>query len=180
MTGKSDTVAWDTCIFLAWLKDEKPPQRAPGDMEGIAQCLEGIENNRLSLIASTLIFSEIFTGNLSQEVRDQFTAFRERSNVEIISADEPVNLLAGELREFYLNKDDIKPLSLPDAIHLATAIIYNVKAFYTFDENGSSKFCGLTPLSGNVAGHELLIQKPPFIPPPPPKPMQFNLWKPNR
>jgi predicted nucleic acid-binding protein len=173
MTGKSETVAWDTCIFLAWLKDEKPPQRAPGEMEGVAQCLDGIENNRINLIASTLIFAEIYSGTLSEEARELFSAFRERSNVEIVPADEPINVLAGELREFYENRDDIKPLSTPDAIHLATAIIYNVNVFYTFDENGSTRFCGLIPLSGNVAGHKLQIRKPSFVQPPP-KPEQFT------
>ena len=176
MPGKSDTVAWDTCIFLAWLKDEKPPQRAVGDMEGIAQCLDSIENNKTNLIASALVFSEIFHSTLSQETRDQFSAFRQRINVEFIPADEPINILAGELRDFYQNKADVKPLSLPDAIHLATAIIYSVKAFYTFDEKGSTKFCGLIPLSGNVAGHNLQICKPPYVPPLPPEPTQYNFF----
>jgi len=84
--------------------------------------------------------------------------------------------LAGELRDFYQNKGNVKPLSLPDAIHLATAIIYNVEAFYTFDEKGNAKFCGLIPLSGNVAGHNLQICKPPYVLPPPPEPTQQKLF----
>jgi predicted nucleic acid-binding protein len=175
MTGKNDTVAWDTCIFLAWLKNET---RAPGEMEGIAQSIEAIENNRLNLIASATIFSEMFLGSLPQEVQDQFATFRQRSNVEIaIPADEGINNLAGVLRQFYSNiKDGQPPLATPDAIHLATAITYEVKAFYTFDERGSYRSRGLLPLNGNVAGYKLRIQKPPFVPPSPPDPNQLKLF----
>jgi hypothetical protein len=53
-----------------------------------------------------------------------------------------------------------KTLSVPDAIHLATAVLYRVDEFHTFDMEGRSKSLGLIPLSGNVAGHRLIICKP--------------------
>jgi hypothetical protein len=53
-----------------------------------------------------------------------------------------------------------KTLSVPDAIHLATAIQYRVDEFHTFDGEGNSRYLGLLPLSGNVGGHKLTICKP--------------------
>jgi hypothetical protein len=91
-------------------------------------------------------------------------------NVVVAPADDPVMQLAGELCEYYDKQkliDKGPPLCLPDAIHLATAIIYEAKAFHTFDQKGSSRCRGLIPLSGNVAGHKLVVCKPPYTPPAP-------------
>jgi hypothetical protein len=62
--------------------------------------------------------------------------------------------LAQEIRVFYRQRN--KKLSVPDTTHLATAIHYRVDALYTFDEDD------LLPLNGNVAGHDLVICKPPL------------------
>jgi hypothetical protein len=43
---------------------------------------------------------------------------------------------------------------------LATAILYRVTEFHTFDNDGDAKHLGLLPLSGNVGGNRLLICKP--------------------
>jgi hypothetical protein len=44
-------------------------------------------------------------------------------------------------------------LKSPDAIHLATAILYRADEFHTFDDQ-------LIGLSGNVGGHRLIVCKP--------------------
>lgn len=53
-------------------------------------------------------------------------------------------------------------LTVPDSLHLATAILYRATEFHTFDENDKPKqnALGLLPLSGDVAGHKLKICKP--------------------
>jgi hypothetical protein len=43
MPGNIETVAWDTAIFLAWLKNES---RAIEEMEGVAQTLAEIESGK--------------------------------------------------------------------------------------------------------------------------------------
>jgi len=175
MPGKTDTVAWDTCIFLAWLNNET---RAAGEMEGVAQSVVEIENNRINLIGSSLIYGEIFEARFTDAQKKQFSDFTLRSNVDILPADDAVMRLVGELRDFYEKEraiDKLPPLCTPDAIHLATAIIYRVKAFYTFDINGSPKCRGLIPLSGNVGGYNLVVKRPPYTPPVPPPPQQIKL-----
>jgi predicted nucleic acid-binding protein len=81
-----------------------------------------------------------------------------------VGMDTKVASLAHDIRDHYMaRKDEFsgKTLSTPDAIHLATAILYRVDEFHTFDSgSSSSKTLGLIPLSGNVGGHRLIICKP--------------------
>jgi hypothetical protein len=78
--------------------------------------------------------------------------------------DSKIASLAHDIRDHYMvRKDEFdgKTLSTPDAIHLATAVLYRVDEFHTFDGGGSSsKSLGLIPLSGDVGGHKLMICKP--------------------
>jgi hypothetical protein len=80
-----------------------------------------------------------------------------------LSMDIKIAQVAHDLRNYYSEKRDQyggKTLSTPDAIHLATAIIYRVTEFHTFDQDGDAKHLGLLPLSGDVGGNRLIICKP--------------------
>ena len=80
-----------------------------------------------------------------------------------VSMDIKVAAIAHDLRNYYSTRQaelGNKTLSTPDAIHLATAILYRADEFHTFDEHGSNKNLGLIPLSGNVAGNGIIICKP--------------------
>jgi len=77
--------------------------------------------------------------------------------------DTKVAAMAHDIRDHYMARSAEfggKTLSAPDSIHLATAILYRVTEFHTFDGDGSSKSLGLLPLSGNVGGNRLIICKP--------------------
>jgi hypothetical protein len=68
-----------------------------------------------------------------------------------------------ELRDYYQRRRTIvggPGLSTPDSVHLATAILYRVDEFHTFDERDKPGSLGLIPLSGDAAGHSLVICKP--------------------
>jgi len=53
-------------------------------------------------------------------------------------------------------------VTTPDSIHLATAIIWKVECFYTFDgKDKAKKARALLPLNGNVAGRSLAILSAP-------------------
>lgn len=83
--------------------------------------------------------------------------------MQTINPDPRISNLASEIRDYYERQKQIdgKPgLSVPDAIHLATAIQYEVNEFHTFDEKDSPRSRALLPLNGNVAGHNLVICKP--------------------
>ena len=153
------TIYWDSCIFIAWIKDEKRP---PGEMDGIYECVEEVEAGRNRIITSVLTRTEVFEANLSQEIKKKYTQLLNRRKVQLLDQDLRVSDLAREIREYYERQsqiDGLPGLSVADAVHLATAIHYRVDAFWTFD-NGGYKARSLLSLNGNVAGHLLVITKP--------------------
>ena len=153
------TIYWDSCIFIAWLKDEK---RQPGEMDGIYECAEEVEAGHIRIITSVLTRTEVFEADLSQEIKNKYSQFLNRRNVQLLDQDLRVSDLAREIREYYQKQSQIDGLPgfpVADAVHLATAIHYRVDAFWTFD-NGGHKARSLLSLNGNVAGYSLVITKP--------------------
>lgn len=57
MAGTNPVFYWDTCIFLAWLKNETT--RKPGEMDAVTDCLERFKKRELSLVTSVLTITEI-------------------------------------------------------------------------------------------------------------------------
>jgi predicted nucleic acid-binding protein len=169
MPGRTRVFYWDACVFLAWLMDETRP---PGEMEGIVDCVQAFESGRAGLATSALVFAEVSSARVSAQALDRFERLLRRRNVTVIDVGRRVARLAGELRDYYSaqvpKKTGRKPgrakkaktLSTPDAPHLATAILYDVDEFHTFDRRNKRNSLGLLPLDGDVAGHKLAIKKP--------------------
>lgn len=150
-------IYWDSCIFIAWLKDERRP---PGEMDGVYECVELVESNQVRLITSTLTRTEVFEAELTPEVRSRYSLLLNRRNVQQVDADLRITDLARQIREHYhALGDGKKGISQADAVHLATAIHLKAHAFYTFDDGGKGAR-SLLSLDGDVAGHPLRICKP--------------------
>ncbi len=160
-TGK-EIVYWDTCVFLAWMKDEV---RAPGEMEGVSQVAKRVMSDDIILVTSILTRAEIIEAKMTPEQMAKYDLITKRSNVVPQNLDPPISVLTSEIRGHYLTTDF--ELLIPDAIHLATAIHYNANEFHTFDgskprvpRDKRFKRCGLLNLNGSVAGHKLAILTP--------------------
>ena len=164
MAGNNPVYYWDTCVFIAWLKNEKT--RKPGEMEAVQNCLERFKKGQLSLMTSVLTVTEITVAKIPAGIETQLDEVMQRSNFTRLSVDIRVAKLARDLRNHYLIDQHYKgnTVTVPDSLHLATAILYRASEFHTFDENNTPrhKSLGLLPLSGNVAGHNLVICKPPM------------------
>jgi predicted nucleic acid-binding protein len=155
----TSTIYWDSCVFIAWLKDE---QRPPGEMDGVYECVEEVEARRTRLITSVVTRTEVFEADLPEAVRESYSRLLNRRNVQVLDNDLRVSNLAREIREHYQRQrltDGLPGLSTPDAVHLATAIHYRADAFWTFDD-GRHGGRSLLSLNGDVAGHPLVICKP--------------------
>lgn len=161
MAGADPTYYWDTCLFLAWIKDE---QRSSGDMDGVREVIDRSKRREVKIITSTLTSVEVLQSRLPAGMERLFNDFMKR--IQRIGMDSKVAAMAHDIRDYYQqNKDQNggKLLATPDAIHLATAIMYRATEFHTFDDGKSGsgvKSLGLLGLSGNVGGHRLTICKP--------------------
>jgi len=163
MAGSNPSYYWDTCVFLVWLKNES--ERAVGDMQGVVDCLNKFRRRELSLMTSVLTLTEITVAKVPAGTETLMETAMQRPNFSKLAIDLKVARLAKDLRNYYLSRPEFKgkTLSVPDAIHLATAILNRATEFHTFDEKDGNrdKTLGLIPLSGNVGGHNLIIRKPP-------------------
>jgi predicted nucleic acid-binding protein len=148
MAGGSPLYYWDTCLFLAWLKDER---RKPGEMDGLREVVSRLKRREIRLVTSVITQVEVLQSKMPVGVGSSFTDLLKR--LSRISVDIKIAALAHDLRNHYASAafaGGAKTLSVPDSIHLATAIMYRVDEFHTFD-------LGLTSLSGDIGGHKLVI-----------------------
>lgn len=154
MPGENPIYYWDACLFIAWLKDE---ERKIGEMDGVREVIERAKRREIKLITSVITIVEVLSDSIPTGMDTLFKGAMKRINQ--ISVDIRVAGLAHDIRNDYVKRGG-KTISTPDAIHLATAILYRANEFHTFDADGSRKSLGLLQLSGNVAGNELVICKP--------------------
>lgn len=153
------SIYWDSCIFLAWLKDEERP---PGEMDGVFECVSDVEAGRARIVTSVITRGEVFEADLEQCIKDKYSQLLNRRYCQLVDTDLRVTNIVRSIREFYQKQkevDELPGLTMPDAIHLATAIHYKVDAFWTFDD-GKKGGRSLLSLNGNVAGYPLVVCKP--------------------
>jgi len=101
-------------------------------------------------VTSTLIFVEVLSAKLSDEQERQFRQSFRRLDHTSYDLTPPIAMKARDFRARCLN--DKMSLKTPDAIHLATASLYNAE-LWTFDEK-------LLRLSGDERVDRLIISKP--------------------
>jgi predicted nucleic acid-binding protein len=158
MAGTEPVYYWDSCLFLAWIKDE---ERQTGDMDGVREVIERVKRRDAKIITSVLTISEVLESKLPAGMKTLIDGLMKRVNR--VGMEIKIARMAHDLRDYYVQRSAEfggKTIAVPDAIHLATAILYRVTEFHTFDGGGIGKTLGLLPLSGNVGGHRLTICKP--------------------
>ncbi len=157
MKAGKTVVYWDSAVWLAWLQNERHwPETV---LAGIEDVVLHLESGKVVLITSSIARSEIFQGRLSQEQRSQWTSIMRRSDVQEVAADSRVNDRASAIREYHQARK-VK-LSTPDAIHLATAVLYKADEFQTMDGlDKSGKARRVLGLNGDVGGYPLVVVQP--------------------
>jgi len=152
MPKHRDLIYLDTSVLLAWIKNENRPNN---ELDGVEYCMDRVESGEIKAITSVNTQIEICEGEIAPDKRAILErTLGQRRGLEQVSVDHRIAALAQEIRMFY--RQSGKKLSVPDTTHLATAIHYRADALYTFDGDD------LLPLNGNVAGHNLVICKPPL------------------
>lgn len=122
----SDIVYMDSCAFLAWLKGES------GRAEVIEAIFDEAAKGKIKILTSTLTIAEVLNiqGAKSPIPKEQ------REKVKSLFANEwivpkGVNRRFAEISQDMVWDHGIKP---KDGIHVATAMVYKVTAFYTYDD----------------------------------------------
>lgn len=148
-------IDWDSCIFLAWLQEEK---HEVGVMEGIEEVVRKVHNNEVILITSQITNIEVLESRLSLEAQQKWKDVFNRRNCQMVDITPRISEKSHFIRNYY-DQRGIK-LSTQDSIQLATAIIYKAVEFHTLDGSGKKRNGDILPLNGNVAGHNLKICVP--------------------
>lgn len=167
MAGTKPIIYLDACIFISMLTGEQRLNNESAEVAGLATL---IERKEIIPVTSTITRVEVLECRLTEQQKNVMKSLLRPPKIQVKEATAPIMDLAAELRDYYQRlKDDggslLPTVETPDAIHLSTAIHYDCKFFYTFDERdipgGSRPKRGLIPLSGTIGGrHPLVICKP--------------------
>jgi predicted nucleic acid-binding protein len=131
-------------------------------MDGVREIIMRVQRREARIMTSVLTTVEVLSAKIPAGMDRLFKDVVKRAHRQ--GMDIKVAELAHDLRSFYAAKG--QSLRTPDAIHLATAILYRATEFHTFD----GKLLGY---SGDVGGHKLIICKPEATSP------QLDLRKPR-
>jgi len=129
---------WDTSVFAAVLKQERG--HGPGVLEAAVEQMRQVESGELVIVSSHIIFAEILPGHYSPSVYDRLRGWLQREHVHLVAADQPVMLKAGALRNRCLQATPKVKLYTADAIHAATALLYQADEFHSLDDRLNAVF----------------------------------------
>jgi predicted nucleic acid-binding protein len=157
MKAGKPIIYWDTAVWLAWLLNERHwPETV---VAGIEDVVRHLDDGKLILFTSSITRSEIFQSRLSQEQKNKWQSMMRRSDLHEVAADSRVNDRSSAIREYHDTRK-VK-IATPDAIHLATAVLYKADEFHTMDGlDKSGKQRRVLGLNGNVGGYRLFITQP--------------------
>ena len=152
---------WDTCVLIAWIREE-----ADKPLADISAVVEQIDDGRVNLILPVTCYSELLESRFTPDQLKSIDEWMKRSNIVLANTTQIVAQKARDIRSKALTKKP-HPVSIkqPDAIVMATAIVFDADVLHTFDEKmlnlgGSEILEGLkvTPPM-DISGQRALFRK---------------------
>lgn len=129
-TGKL-RYCWDSCVFISLLTGSG---RSAEDLENLRK-LEALSDlGAITIFSPSITLVEVLACKLTPDQDKVFSEFLQRSNVLLVSVTSRVAERAREIRNYYRVQG--MEIAVPDAIHLATALIYSATALHTYDGCG--------------------------------------------
>lgn len=98
MAGADIVYYWDTCLFLAWLKDEERPT---GEMDGVREIIERSQRKEVKIVTSVLTKVEVLSGKIPVGMDTLFSGLMKR--IHPLSMDIKIAQVAHDLRDHYSN-----------------------------------------------------------------------------
>lgn len=149
MTGISrERVYLDTNVILDWVARRSDPRSATG----VGGLIGAICSNALDAVVSDITRLEVMECKAEPTMWRAWTSLRARRNVQVAGCTRAVMDRAAEIRNYYQAIKDAdanakRAPSAPDAIHVATALIFDCQTMYSFDEGRKAK--DFSPLDMN-------------------------------
>jgi len=170
------TVYFDSCIYIAHYRNEISSYNKPR-IDAIAAMLEENKRGGTTIVTSSLTLCEVLQrlkqDSLNAEIEDFKNRFKWGLH-KLKDVDPKVAERAALYRHYYRTNpvkgpNRVKPftnLTTPDAIHLATATLYECDEFWTFDGMNpkADKHESIKPLwLNNKVATDAIIITPPFM-----------------
>lgn len=156
---------WDTCLFLSFLNnrdDEKDK------VEIISALLQGAKEKKRLIVVSTQVIAEIRPRDVYNQyhwntVHDLF--YTNRPFIKVVAHTPPIAVLAASIGAEHDSAVEDYRVTVPDAIHVATALVEQVDVMLTYDGDASKerrRGGGLLSFDGAFEhrGHTLTIKEP--------------------
>lgn len=148
---------WDTCLFIAYLKNSPDEQE---DVDIIDALLRKAKKGENTIVISTLVIAEIRRKSIYDEhhwriIRDIF--YTNRPYLRVVALNPRLADLASTIGTQH------NTISPADAVHIATALSETVDVFYTLDgrhEHGIRRKGDLLNFNGLIGNPPLKIQSP--------------------
>ncbi|MBI2165560.1 MAG: PIN domain-containing protein [Chloroflexi bacterium] len=148
---------WDTCLFIAYLKDSVDERPAVDTVDAL---LRSAQKRERLIVVSTLVLAElrhrpIYDETRYRTIRDIF--YTSRSYVRVVVLNPRLADLASTIGAEHNN------LSPMDAVHVATALTEKVDALLTLDgkhEHGRRRTGDLLDFNEQIGNPPLKIQVP--------------------
>ena len=146
-------IYFDSCVFISHLQNGADRQ-SEGEKNSLISVGAEIREGKIHVITSTITFTEVIRKNGRSAINDFYEYLRSAPETTVVEPSDRICIKAGEIRLSYEvedNEGQEKKMGTPDAIHLATAITYEVDTFFTFEKR-------LRRLNEKIEG--LKIEKP--------------------
>ncbi len=140
---------WDAGVFIAWFGAE-----ADKPLDDISLVVAEIDRNAADLLVPVTAYAEILDTPAWPNRAEQFRKFVRRSNVVIADTTQAIAEKAGEIRSRGAVAQPKRSIKTPDALFLATAVIYKATVFHT------TELTKLPNLSGSDIVEGLRIEAP--------------------
>ena len=109
MPGSDPLYYWDTCLFLAWLKDE---ERSRGEMDGVRETIARQRRREVRIMTSVVTSVEVLSAKIPVGMDRLFADLLKR--ISRVGVDSRVATVAHDLRNHYAQKGG-KTVSTTDA-----------------------------------------------------------------
>jgi predicted nucleic acid-binding protein len=158
MSSNRITYCWDSNVILGWLGGE-----ASAPLDDIQLVIDELDSGKAVLLVPVTAYSEVLEAKHTPNQMVQFKKFLERSNVVVADVTQAIAEKAGQIRSRGLEAKPKRKIATPDAIFIATAIIYRADAFHTLETTQLPQLSGLDIVDklkicppGPLSGHRSL------------------------